>query len=150
MEERFERFSMAIFHITRYWNKIASDVMHQYDLKGPYALYILAMSESEEGITSIELCEKYGRDKADVSRAINAMEKKGLVVRRGETVYRARVALTENGKALADELGGIVSKATAAAGVGIGDDKRAEFYNNLEIIKENLREVAYSGLSEKE
>lgn len=146
MEDRFEKFSMAIFNLTRYWNKIASDVMQRYDLKGPHALYLLAMAENEEGVTSMELCEKFGRDKADVSRAINAMEKKGFVVRRGDTVYRARIALTDAGKVLTSELNEFATKATAAAGVGIGDENRDAFYKNLEVITDNLRQMSEEGL----
>lgn len=149
MEERFERFSMAIFSLTRYWNKIASDVMQRYDLKGPYALYILAMAENREGVTSMELCEKYGRDKADVSRAINLMEKKGFVERRGDTVYRARVVLTAEGEKLASELNEFVKKATEAAGVGVGDENRETFYKSLEIIMDNLCQMSEKGISQQ-
>ena len=33
MVERFERFSLAIFEISRYWHKLAAEEMSAYGLK---------------------------------------------------------------------------------------------------------------------
>ena len=35
MIDRFERFSLAITEVSRYWHKIASGEMEQYGMKGP-------------------------------------------------------------------------------------------------------------------
>jgi len=83
MIDRFERFSFAISEISHYWHKIATDEMGKYGLKGVHALYLTAMHRHPEGITSAQLCEECGKDKADVSRCVSLMEKKGLVIREG-------------------------------------------------------------------
>ena len=54
MLNRFERFSLAISEIYRYWHKIAADEMEKYGLKGPYAVYLTAMYRYKDGITSTQ------------------------------------------------------------------------------------------------
>ena len=82
MVERFERFSLAISEISRCWHRIANEVMKQYGLKGAYSVYFTTMSRFPEGLTATQLVEICGRDKADVSRAMAAMEEKNLVCRK--------------------------------------------------------------------
>ena len=79
MIDRFERFSYALFEISRCWHKIAADVMAERGLKGPYAIYLVILRRYASGLTATRLCEMSGRDKADVSRSVSAMEKEGLI-----------------------------------------------------------------------
>ena len=48
--------------------------MAKFDLKGTYAVYLSAMYRNPEGITAAKLAELCCRDKADVSRAVAALE----------------------------------------------------------------------------
>ena len=73
-------FSFEIFEITRCWHKLASEEMSKYGLKGPHATYLMALLKYENGITAPQICELCGKDKADVSRMMSIMGKKGLVV----------------------------------------------------------------------
>ena len=97
MVERFERFSYAMFEISRCWHKLATEVMGQYELKGPYAIYLVTLLRSKEPLTAARLTEICARDKADVSRALADMEKRGMILRQG-TQYRAVLTLTEKGR----------------------------------------------------
>ena len=81
MVDRFKRFSFSVFEISRCWHKLAADVMARYDLKGPYAMYLVVLLDNPEGLTAAQLCELCGRDKADVSRGVSAMLSKGLISR---------------------------------------------------------------------
>lgn len=146
MIDRFERFSYAIFEISRCWHKIAADVMTAYGLKGPHAIYLVAMQRYEEGVTAARLCELCARDKADVSRAMALMEEKGLIRREGGAAYRARLMLTEEGQRAANHVSGLARVAVERAGKDITDEHRELFYSALESITANLQTLSKEGL----
>ncbi len=150
MLDRFERFSYSIFEISRYWHKIAADEMAQYDLKGPYATYLTTLYRHEAGITAAELGILCGKDKSDVSRAISAMEKKGLLTRQtvNENTYRARLKLTELGKTAAEHVCRRAALVVEQAGKDLSEEKRAQFYETLELIAANLRQLSENGIRE--
>ncbi len=145
MVERFARFTLAIFEISRCWHKLAAEEMERYGLKGPYAVYLVAMVRCPEGLTAAQLCEMSGRDKADVSRAVNLMEQGGLLVREG-SAYRAVLKLTQSGEAAANQLCRRVGLAVELAGKGISDADRETFYAALEAITANLQLLSKQGL----
>lgn len=148
MVERFGRFSFAIFEITRYWHKLASDEMAKYGLKGPHATYLTTLYGFKDGITAPKLCELCGKDKADVSRMMSIMEKKGLVVKEsvGKNMYRGLLKLTEKGRLAAEAVRERVSLAVDLAGKGLSAEDRESFYKSLELISNNLRTLSESGL----
>lgn len=151
MLDRFEKFSLAIWEISRYWNKIASDEMEKYGLKAPFAVYFTAMSRLDEGVTAARLSELCSRDKAEVSRALSLMEEKGLVFRQGgQSHYRARITLSEEGKRLSELIKSRAMRAVELGGLGLSDEQREIFYSSLELIAENLRSISLTGLPEKE
>lgn len=148
MIDRFERFSMAIFEISKHWHKIATDEMEKYGLKGPHCIYLLTMLQHPEGITASTLGELCGRDKADVSRMMSIMEQKGLVSKEGlhQSLYRGLLKLTEEGIAAAEQVCQRVCVAVEAAGKGLDDARRILFYEALELISDNLRRISQDGL----
>ena len=95
--ERFERFSFALSEISRHWHKLTTDEMNKYGLKGTHSIYLLTLSRYPEGLTAPELCQHCDRDKADVSRMVAILEKKGMLEKQatGGNMYRALLMLTE-------------------------------------------------------
>ncbi|MBO5259851.1 MAG: winged helix DNA-binding protein [Agathobacter sp.] len=151
MVERFERFLFTISEISRSWHKIAADEMEKYDLKGPHAIYLTTMYRYEEGITAARLSELCGKDKSDVSRMMNIMEKKGLVKKEGvnQNLYRALLKLTDEGKVAAEHVRERASLAVEIAGKDLTEEKREIFYESLETIASNLKELSKEGLPKK-
>lgn len=151
MIERFERFSCAISDISRYWHKIAADEMEKYGLKGPHSIYLTTMYRYPDGITAVGLCEICGRDKADVSRMMTIMEKKGLVTREGNnrSQYRAKLKLTDEGRAAAEQVSKRAALAVEFGGNGISEENRVIFYDTLELIASNLQAISEEGLPNK-
>ena len=137
MIDRFERFTLAIFEIARHWHKIAADEMARYGLKGPHALYLIMLSRHSEGVTAAKLCELCGKDKADVSRAVTAMESKGLIARDANP-----------GKTAAEFLSNRASKAVESGGSGLSEEIRNNLYEALTYIASNLRDLSKEGLPE--
>ena len=146
MIDRFERFSFAISEISRCWHKIASDEMRRYGLKGAHAIYLTALFRCDEGITAPQLCELYGKDKADVSRQMAAMEEKGLVTKKGG--YRAVYTLTAAGREAAETVQGRAAVAVDLAGRDLTDEARATMYAALDSVVANLRDISREGLPE--
>lgn len=151
MVDRFERFSFAISEISRCWHKLTSDEMEKYGLKGPHSVYLLTMYRSPEGLTAPQLCELCGKDKADVSRMMSIMEKKGLVVKEGvhQNRYGGVFKLTEEGKVAAEFVRRRAGLAVEIAGKDLTEESREIFYEALESIVLNLRGLSKEGLPEQ-
>lgn len=148
MVERFERFTHVIFEITRCWHKLASEEMEKYGLNGSSAVYLVTIHRNINGITAAQLCELSGRDKADVSRAVSALEQKGLIRRvgSGTTLYRALLTLTSEGKQAAEHVCRRASLAVECASRGYSDTERNTFWQVLDTIADNLQTLSKEGI----
>ena len=145
MIERFEKFSLAISEISRCWHKIATEEMEKYGLKGIHSIYLTTLLRFPEGLTAAKLCEHCGRDKAEVSRTVTAMESLGLLEKSGKA-YRSRLLLTEKGKHAAEFVRRRAALAVEKAGGELTDEQRAVFYAALETISRNLQSISETGL----
>ena len=143
MIERFERFTYNISEINHYWHKIASEEMSKYGLKAPFAIYLTVLYRNSDGVTSVKLGELCDKNKADVSIAVAVLEKRGLVVREGvgHSLYRAKVKLTDEGKSAAEQVQKAVISAVEMGGDGLSEENRDIFYNSLERISNNLKQL---------
>ena len=152
MIDRFERFSVVISELSRYWHKITTAEMEKYGLKGAHSIYLTTMIRYPEGITAAQICELCCKDKSDVSRMMNIMEKNGLVVKEGgyQNRYNGVFRLTEEGKAAAKYVKRRAALAVSIAGKELTDDERAILYRALESIAENMRNISESGLPDDE
>lgn len=148
MVDRFERFSLAVFEISKHWHKLTSEELEVYGLKGPHSMYLIAMHQRPEGVTASQLCELCGRDKADVSRMMSIMEKKGLVIRENanQTQYKGLFKLTKDGKVAAEHACARAQLAVELASEGIDAPSMKIFYESLSKIAANLRRISKEGL----
>ena len=148
MLKRFARFSLAISEIDRCWHKLAAEEMAKYDLNSPHAVYLTMLYNFEEGITAARLGELCCKNKADVSRMISILEKKGLVRKEatGGNLYRAKLRLTGEGKQAAEHVQQRAALAVELAGSGMTDADREIFYRCLEKITANLQTLSKDGL----
>lgn len=144
MIDRFERFSLVIFDISKNWHKIATEEMEKYGLKGAHSIYLAAMRRHPEGLTAPEIGELCGKDKADVSRMMSILEKKGFVKKEGihQKLYRGTYKLTEEGCAAADFVCRRSDQIVESASQGLTDEERESLYKMLELIAGNLREIS--------
>ncbi len=151
MVERFEKFSFLISEVSKHWHKITSDEMEKYGLKGPHSVYLITMYRCPDGVTAPQLCELCGKDKSDVSRMMSIMEKKGLVKKEGvhQNLYRGVFKLTQKGVEAAEYVAKRANLAVELAGKELSDENRAIFYNALDIISTNLRQISKDGLPEE-
>lgn len=154
MLDRFEKFIRDITEIDLYWHRIASAEMKRYGLKGSYAIYFPMLKNNPEGLSAAELAAQCGRDKADVSRDVTALEKAGLLerIRNGGSAYRAHIVLTEQGKTFTEEVIRKAELAVKCVGSKFSAEERDCFYRILDEITVNLQTLSENGLpnSEKE
>lgn len=148
MYDRFERFTLSIFSISRYWNKIATEEMKKYGLRGTYALYLVMIAGYEGEITAARLADLCQRDKADVSRAVAIFQEKGILEPYKGAKYRVNLTLTEEGKKLAGQIRGRAGIALQKAGRGLSEELREDMYQSLDIIAENMRQICENGLTD--
>ena len=149
MLNRFAKFSFSISEIDRCWHKLAVEEMSKYGLNSPHAVYLNTMYDANpEGITAAQLGELCGKNKADVSRMIAILEKKGLVqkVAVGNNMYRAKLILTEEGRRAAEHVRKRAALAVELAGCGLSNEERETFYRALDLITENLQKLSKEGL----
>ena len=151
MLNRFARFSLAISEIDRCWHKLAAEEMAKYELNSPHAVYLTTLYNFEEGITAAKLGELCCKNKADVSRMVAILEKKGLVRKEaiGGNLYRAKLLLTEEGKQAAEHVQQRAALAVELAGSGMTDADREVFYRCLEQITVNLQTLSKEGLPQR-
>lgn len=152
MLNRFAKFSLLISEIDRCWHKLATEEMAKYDLNSPHAVYLNALYEAdEEGITAAQLGELCGKNKADVSRMVAILEKKGLIskVAVGKHMYRAKLMLTEEGRSAAEHVRGRAAVAVELAGSGLTQEERENFYRALERITGNLQKLSKEGIPQR-
>ena len=148
MLNRFARFSLAISEIDRCWHKLAAEEMTKYDLNSAHAFYLTTLIQYPEGVTAVKLSELCCKNKADVSRMISILEKKGLVRKEavGGNLYCAKLLLTAEGRQAAEHVQGRAALAVELAGSGMTDTDRATFYRCLEMITTNLQALSKEGL----
>ena len=148
MTGRFEIFTLALSEMTSSWNKIATEELKPYGLKGGYIVYLIALFKKPDGLTAANLCEICNKDKAEVSRAIKALESNDFVTRTNTTVsgYRASITLTEKGRKITHELRERIKLIVEKGGNGLNEEQREVFYNALATISENLKVISKEGL----
>ena len=148
MLNRFARFSLAISEIDRCCHKLAAEEMANYGLNSSHVVYLTTLYKFEEGITAAKLGELCCKDKADVSRMVNILGRKGLVRKKaiGGNLYRAKLLLTEAGKRVAEHVQQRTVLAVERAGSGLSEKEREVFYHCLERITANLQALSNEGL----
>lgn len=148
MLDKFEWFSLTIAEISRYWHKIAAEELEGYGLRGSHAIYLTAMARVPEGVTAPQLCEKLGKDKADVSRMMNMLIGKGLALKQGghQNRYGGVFLLTEEGRQAAEHVCRRADLAVELAVRGLSQESRAAFNQVMDSIVDNLRQLSREGL----
>ena len=150
MIDRFEQFSSTIAGIHKTIQKIKRDEMIRFGLKGPHVQCMVALARHEHGLTLARLCEICEMDKAAISRSLSELEEAGMVERAGDKSYRAVLRLSEAGLQTARSINETVGAAVEFAGRGLSDDDRRIFYQALDLISENLRQISKNGIIKRE
>ena len=124
--------------------------MQKFGLRGSWAKYLIALKRSDDGLTAGQMCEICDRNKADVSRAMAALEEIGIVVRNGaDANYRVRFILTDKGREVATALADKARVAISCISELNDERERELFYRALETIAANLERLSVSGIPDE-
>lgn len=140
MNTRFDRFTSAITSIYQDIRKIKYAEMKRYGLQSGHTDCLHLLLDQPEGLTSKELADSSGMDKASVSRYMSVLEEKGFAKISGAegTVYRRKWSLTAKGKKAAQAIQGRIDAAVSAVGDYLNPEEREQLYASLEQIAVNL------------
>ena len=142
MLDRFSTFTVLVDKFKRDIRKIKTAEMAEFELKSLHVscLYYLYRYES---LTSKELSEICGEDKAAVSRALEYLVTKNYIYcgKEMQKRYKSPFLLTDEGKAVAliidDKIDTILSKASE----GLSEEDRNTMYRGMMLIAENLDRI---------
>lgn len=150
MRSKYEQFTASVLCLSRCIQKIQRTEMAKYGLKGAHAQCLITMGHYPEGVTVAQLSRISEKDKAAISRTLSELEKQGLVQKRKdvENAYRAPVLLTEAGREASARVEQLAQMAVEQAGVGLTEERRAVFYETLELIAGNLMRISRDGLED--
>lgn len=138
MINRFEAFTKSITQLYKQLQRIKTQEMIEFDLKGVHVMILFELHRNENGLTITELADACEEDKAAISRNVANLVERGYVETVGDKKYRAPIVLTEEGKKVAERIDEMVVKAVIAVDSGLTEKKQKEFYDALNTISTNL------------
>lgn len=144
MLQRFEAFVSGITMCYKYIQRIKSVEMTELGLKGTHVMCLFFMDRYKEGVTATELCRLCNEDKAAISRTLGTLREKGCIQSAGNA-YRAKWALTEQGRDITKRVRALVDQWVGFGGEGLTEEERDVFYKVLGHISDNLRK-SYEGI----
>lgn len=150
MKERFETFVTAIMQIYRSIQRIKSQEMAAFGLKGTHVMCLFQLQQHPDGLTGGQLAQLCDEDKAAISRSVAELRSCGLVqVPEGSSRrYRVQITLTEQGRAVTQQMDSRIIEAVLNAAQGYSREEREIFYRVLLQIADNLQEACLN-LEEK-
>ena len=142
METRFEMFTGLITEANRCIHKIKTEEMAEFNLKSSHVSCLYYLYVSGE-LTLKELVNACGEDKANVSRSINDLERKGYIKSENKICrkYLSALKLTEKGIKTGKLIAEKIDKIIEDASVGLTQENRKIFYQSLSLICENLGKI---------
>ena len=148
MENRFEKFSIAVLELNRCLQRIKDLEMRKFGLRSAHTMCVFYLGQHPEGLTVTQLSEICREDKAAASRCLSQLAQRELVVSdapRNLRAYRNPYRLTEKGRILAKQVDERVAEALRWGGKGLTEEQRENFYASAQIILDNLSRYQEDG-----
>ena len=142
--DRYIQFTGYMEDTYKIIQKIKSDHMKFFRLRGTDATLILMLGRHPEGLTATQLASKCKVDKAVVSRALKPLFEAQTVKYADGTKsnYRSQITLTEKGQTIFESVLLAVVDAVGAANKNVTDKDLLQFYKTLHKLNHNLKEYA--------
>jgi len=134
-------FMLALDRITKNTKRIIDIALQKYGLRSTHASCFFRICENESGLTSTELSEACGVDKAFISRITAELVNDGYIEKDPDSkgiIYKRKFKLTEKGMAVYNDLKTTIESITAKASEKIPADKLATFDEVLNILDKNI------------
>lgn len=140
MQERFQRFTNLITSISRSIYRMKTEAMAKYDLKSSHlsCMYYLTAGKAR---TAAQLAKLSEEDKANVSRTLGELEKRGLITREIGSQGRPKrtITLTVEGAKIGEFLREHIENIFQIVSEDIDEAERDAMYRSLTRIDKRLR-----------
>ena len=143
-EERFREFSGLVSRAEKALQRVKTENVKDYGLRGVHVSCLLALHERPEGLTATELASVCGVDRAQISRVTAELRGLDLVCEASpgpRRRYRGALELTEEGRAAAAEMAGIVDEKLQRVSGDIPPEELTVFYRVFGAIVERLEKL---------
>jgi DNA-binding MarR family transcriptional regulator len=140
-EERFELFTLLISEFEKDIQKIKAARTKALGIKNVHALWLYLLYKNPDGLSAAQIAEKSRINRSLVSREIDALADKGYVrttEATGKRRYNWKFVLTQDGIALARQIGEIALEVQTYADRDITQDELEQFYTTLQKLKANF------------
>ena len=134
---RYAKFIILIEGIQKSIQKLKLAKAKSLGIKSVHIFWLSHLLYTTRGLTASELARGSMVDRSLVSREIEELISRGLVVVSGGRRY----VLTEEGRRLAAEIGEMVEAVQSEVNLGIDDGELDMFYSTLEKMYENFTTV---------
>jgi len=148
MSTRFEEFVVTIGAIGKNIQRIKSNEMQRFGLRGADVICLYYLERAPEGLPSATLARLAEVDRAAVSRTVSWLEDGGFVETRqvaGASRYRAPIVLTDKGACVTAEVNQVIDDVMEVASAGVSDADRDAMYRALRTIRKNLDRIGEKG-----
>lgn len=142
--ERFREFSGLVSRAEKALQRVKTKNVKDYGLRGVHVSCLLALHERPEGLTATELASVCGVDRAQISRVTAELRGLDLVCEASpgpRRRYRGALELTEEGRAAAAEMAGIVDEKLQRVSGDIPPEELTVFYRVFGAIVERLEKL---------
>ena len=142
--ERFREFSGLVSRAEKALQRVKTENVKDYGLRGVHVSCLLALHERPEGLTATELAAACGVDRAQISRVTAELRGLDLVCEASpgpRRRYRGALELTEEGRAAAAEMAGIVDEKLQRVSGDIPPEELTVFYRVFGAIVERLEKL---------
>lgn len=145
--ERFHQFVRLIDGIHKSVSKIKLLYSPTVGVKSVHLFWLYELLSYPDGLTAAALAARNNIDRSLISREIEELCKRGYV-ELGEgggekrKNYNSRIRLTEQGRALAGEIGAYAMAVQNAADAGVSEQELISMYQTLEKLSGNLSRMA--------
>lgn len=149
MEKRiYDNNILAFDRITKNTKRIIDTVLKEHDLRSTHASCFFRICEANDGLTSTELAEACGVDKAFISRITAELTENGYICKDPASVgmiYKRKFVLTEKGHEIYDALLNELSKITSKTRDKLTDAKLQAFTEVLDVLDKNITDYLKGG-----
>lgn len=144
MIDRFNQFAGVVSRVNKSLQRLKREGVEDLGLKGAHVMCLHKLSSAPEGMTAAELSEACQEDKAAISRSVAELQERGLVELQGDKKYRASIRLTEQGKAVANQVNERIAQAVSVISVSMSPGQRQTFYETLEAVASSLKDFSFA------
>lgn len=149
MEKKvYDNNILAFDRITKNIKRIIDMVLKEHGLRSTHASCFFRICEADNGLTSTELAEACGVDKAFISRITAELTGNGYICKDPDStgmIYKRKFVLTEKGREIYDALLNELSKITLKTRDQLTDAKLQAFTEVLDVLDKNITDYLKGG-----